>query len=86
MHISLRLLFPKICSMLTIKTADKTNDFNPVSLFLTLKKISHHLQSKSLDWFLCDRDLHHERINQFRANFPIYLNAFKYFAPNSKEC
>ena len=30
---------------------------------LIIKNQSTDLQSKSMDWFLCDRDLRHERVN-----------------------
>ena len=36
------------------------------------------LLCKSMDWFLYDRDLHHERVNPFGANFPLYFNIFQY--------
>ena len=69
MHILVRLLFPKICSMLTIKTADKTNDFNLVSLFLTLKK-KYHIICRANHWigfYVIGIYI----MKEFRANFPI---------------
>ena len=36
------------------------------------------IQSKSLDWFLYDRDICHKRVNPLHANTSIYFNDFKY--------
>ena len=32
---------------------------------------STELLWKPMDWFLYDRDLHHERVNPFQANVPF---------------
>ena len=50
--------------------------------YLMTKSLSYRnqcidFQSKSMDWFLYDKDFRHERVNTFHVNALIYFNVFK---------
>ena len=67
----------------------KTNLANLITTGITfswLRSLSYRnqsidLQSKSVDWFLHDKDLHHERVNSFWLwFFPILLKNYEYLS------
>ena len=45
----------------SMMSEERLNSF--MTDILIIKKTVHYWQSKSMDWFLCDRDLRHERVN-----------------------
>ena len=44
------------------------------------------LRRKSMDWFLYDSDLRHERVKPFRTEVLIYFKAFEYSAAYGIMC
>ena len=79
---------PPIC-IFTLKTLNKlksSNRVRPLTLswrkYLSYRNQSIYLQSNSMDWFLYDRNLHHERVNYFQKKVLSY--AFEYICSKKR--
>ena len=61
---------------INITTQKHFNSFKTEAVIIWKPASKSNLQSKSMDWFLYDNDLRHERVNKIRSNFSYAYHTF----------
>ena len=67
--------------MTFLKLYERYQTAESITYLLFHDKSPYHIEASQIEnWFIYDRDLHHEKINQFQRNVLSYFYASRYTA------